>query len=588
MTVSTWTGGTHKIIALDAWTPSSPVSSDDAGVITSGHAIAIHQTVGPYSTFLDGVDASSATLDALDSTFTGFLGGSFMADPTGQNPSPYGTVGLLGMNINDGTIGTYSNYNEAPIYPKLDINLADISSPTAVIQQAILINNKGTLTSGENAPVTITGSADALLVNNGTISAEGNFDIGVAVTGTGTIEKMVTGREQNSVLTLEKSVSAGQTLVVDSGEVIVEDPLNFRATVSFPEFSEGYIDFKTAVTSASFINNVLSLFDNSSLVAQFRVSSDSTASDIAILGDGNGGTEIRDSYGMYASPIFLITTGAVPTAPPIVLPGSVTTLSRSGSDIKDFDNALVASAQKIDGYSLTFTNGFDTTQASLSISSVTLGPNFALDVASHRYGDLYAVGNNQNAGLIETAHGSSLHVAVSDMAGADGVSLVSGTFTNSGQITAQNGSTISITGSADSKLINAGSILDRGMVFIGPNLGGIGTVTIGATGGTGAHLEFGGSVGYGQDIKFSAGTLTVDDAKDFHATIYDFSSIDALVLKNVDVRSMTYGNGTLRLDGGVDGLIKLAGPSGRAFKASSFEVFHSGQDSIITTAVRTA
>jgi filamentous hemagglutinin family protein len=371
-----------------------------------------------------------------------------------------------------------------------------------------------------------------------------------------------------------------------------------RALTGLPGNYSGYQDnflgFAQRTASALFVNHVLYLMNTDKvLIAALHFANNYAASDFAIYADASG-TKIREAQtgvslgGPPPANVAVATTGAVPMVPAIVLPTPVATLSAGGPNLSYLIGNPVASYETLDHHSITLGGLTSASEPTLNETDTVFGSQFTLAVegvgVAARFGALAAMGANQNAGLIETVAGTSggpatLAITLSDIVSPLGTTLQAGSFTNTGTINAGTGTTIRITGSAASTLINTGSVLANGMVFLGTEVDGTGNITVGATGG----VEAARYVVPTESVLLKAGTLTLDQAATFRASILDFNSHAQILVKGVSVGSETYLNGILLLDGGGHGALHLVAPSGATFNTSSFVLTHQGADTIITT-----
>ncbi len=220
------------------------------------------------------------------------------------------------------------------------------------------------------------------------------------------------------------------------------------------------------------------------------------------------------------------------------------------------------------------------------------GPHFTLSVqgegAAARYGRLDAVGYTGNDGRIATAAGddggaASLALDLSDVVSPAGTVVLAGVLNNTGTITAGAGTTLRVTGSTSSKLLNSGTLQATGSLFLGTAVTGAGAITVGDATGAAGSLEVQGAVSSAQAITLNAGTLTIDDPARFYATVFGFDAKDTIVLKGLDVTAVTYANGALLLDGGADGTLHFRRPPGVVFDSASFGLGHTASgDTTIT------
>ncbi len=593
-----WIGGTHNLTDAGVWTPAAP-GSGDVGSVTSGHVVAVDDTVGNYEINLLGT-ATTTTFDALGTTIDGMVGSFENFDPTlPGTPRNDGTVALTGANTNNGFLGSSGDYL-AGSFPGSHIVLGDVASPdNTVIEQGVLTNSaSGRMVFAEGGNSDITSpSADAVLVNDGSIVASA-ITVGVAIEGVGAITLQTSGRTLGSQSTFG-AVGAGQTINVGS-VLVLADPLNFRAQITdFANDANSSIRLAQTVTSALFENGVLYLENGSQLIAALSFSG-VTASQIAVVASSSG-TQILPVLGVYdPGNIMIAVAGTPPTVPAIALPTAVQYLPDDGPSQTVTIGAKVAANQTLDGYTVSLKGSASI--PSLNVSGVTFGANFSVEsdgVGSNVYsGLLNAVGANTNFGTI-AAHTDGatmpvsgtgrLTVTLSDVVSPDGVLLVAGMLDNEGLIETDAGSSTSIGGGGDDALTNNGYITDYGAITIATTVSGAGTIIIGDLTSHAASVTFGvvgvaSSVDAGQTIMFENGTVNVDDLSDFDAAITDFNSRDSLVLQDYMAASYTYADGVLDLTGAASGALRIEGEAGVGLNTGSFVVQQSGADTVITLA----
>ena len=589
MAIVTWIGGTHRIGDPNVWTPAAP-GPGDIGYVPSGNVVAVGTTVGPYTIALAGT-GTTATFDAIGTTLTGTVGVGLY----NSGPSSFfglaGQVDLVGANTNNGSIVAASNYLSAS-FPSLKTVIADVASPNGtVIQQGVLTNGPaGAIRFGEgtSSSVVTSPSVDGLLLNNGVITADSALTVDVAVGGTGTISGANAGRD-NARITFTKAVGTGQTVSLSGSSITLDDPLEFGAKISLASaYTTANIVIPFAVDSADYANGILYLAEGTTLVAALRLGS-LAASGIAVSRSGSGTSVFLTTFNTPGN--IPVGTG-VPgfTAPAILLPAAAATLPGTGPDLTFASGAQVASSQTLDGYTIHLEGVSAGVAPSVDAAAAVFGPGFVLDVAgagaTARFGGLFAVGGNVNAGLIEATSGTGggagvLAIDVTDVVAPDGVGLIAGLLGNTGTIEAAAGSTVTVTGDGDAALANTGRIVVDGAVTLGVAVTGTGLIGVGTDPGTSGSLEVG-AVSAGQTIALGSGVLTIDSLAGFAASVSAVQDGDVIVLKNTNVQSLSYGAGVLALDGGATGSLKVQAAAGLVLGTGSFTLSHAGADTVVT------
>ncbi len=142
---------------------------------------------------------------------------------------------------------------------------------------------------GAHATLTTSASLTSNLSNFGTLDATG-----AAVTFSGTLlGRGTTDIGRGTSLTLETSAASAQTVqFLAAGALDLATPGKFAAEIS--GFGSGdVIDLlNKTVTSESYANNTLTLFDHARTVATLHFNGNYTLASFAIGGDGHGGTDI--------------------------------------------------------------------------------------------------------------------------------------------------------------------------------------------------------------------------------------------------------------------------------------------------------
>jgi hypothetical protein len=137
------------------------------------------------------------------------------------------------------------------------------------------------------------------------------------------------------------------------------------------------------------------------------------------------------------------------------------------------------------------------------------------------------------------------------------------------QFVTQLGASLDIAGTKGAVVANYGLIEVEApgatTAIIAPSVTGHGTIQVGSS--DVANTEFGGFVGSGQTFEFSGfddqasstatATLQVDMAREFHATIANFTAVDTIDLKGVTVTSDDFNNGVLTLKDGSETVANL-------------------------------
>ncbi|HUZ64127.1 MAG TPA: Hint domain-containing protein [Acetobacteraceae bacterium] len=231
-----------------------------------------------------------------------------------------------------------------------------------------------------------------------------------------------------------------------------------------------------------------------------------------------------------------------------------------------------------------------------TLSDATLAASFAIFTNSYQVGPLGYLecqGSVANAGTITMPDlGTSslfrppnlLTLSVDDLAPASGATQP-GIFTNSGTMTIDGGEKLGITGAADGAFVNAGRVVVNGGTFSdGLALSGTGTVEIGA-----GTVQLGTSPGAfmpvaaAQSVRFLAGspggTLSLEDAPDFKATIYGFQAGDVIDLNTNQADGASCANGRVRIS--FQGTLLESLAISGSYQSASFTLVTTGSGDVL-------
>ena len=288
MATKVWVGGTGSFNDPSEWSPTGAPVAGDVAIIQVGTAIAQMQKLDGFELQLQ---SPASVLDISDVLF----GANFiLSAPPGAGGSA--TLNATGFNINFGLIEVVSPAGPQQFSPPFTINLIDPAPSAACGGARAIFVNDGTILDESGQPFAIVAqSADAVLINNGLMHLDAPFmqaNIGVSVLGSGTIETGHAFTPAPSALELASipviefggTVGRGENLVFDGTAWIqIDKPAQFHALihdfqplVSSPAnpydsfYQPELILANTQVTSYNVSNDVLSLWNGSSLVAQLR------------------------------------------------------------------------------------------------------------------------------------------------------------------------------------------------------------------------------------------------------------------------------------------------------------------------------
>ncbi len=325
-TARNWIGGQHNLFDPNSWTPAGAPAGGDTVTIGLGSAsnpniaTAQNAVLSGFQTVLDaGVGTPSSTTQPTLSLSNIIIASN--ASIEGTNTSDYPAIpgntvaeniNVNGLALNYGAIDDGIGKNV--YFNTLNINLGNY---TAFLNQA-----RGTISAGDYGNLNIEGTnGPAVFVNNSTVSGAGSaIDIGTQVWGVGAFnltsgQSYTSHSPKQSTLEFHQGVSTGQTVSLTNSELVLDSPMLFLGTIKDTQVgpqalqatnSEVLLSGETA-TSLSFQNNVLSVFDGSTVLAHLSFAPGLTANDFQLAPfGGNGGGHLGGTYIDIAMP-FLTT-----------------------------------------------------------------------------------------------------------------------------------------------------------------------------------------------------------------------------------------------------------------------------------------
>lgn len=291
MTTLVWIGGTGSFDDPNEWSPSGVPRAGDTAIISIGTATLSMQKLDGFELQLQ---SPASVLDISDVIF----GKNFVLNaPAGAGGTA--TLNATGFDANLGLILVGTVDQPFNFSPPFTINMSDLAPSPGCSGAAAIFVNSGTIQDVGGQPFAIVAqSPDATLINNGTIdlaATNTRVTIGVAVQGSGTISTgevvIPVGASADLLSTVPLlefggAVGSGQTLdIVGSAYVLIDKPSQFHALIEgfaplpsstspppywYGPFEPHIILENAPVTSYAVANDVLTLWDNGSIVAQLR------------------------------------------------------------------------------------------------------------------------------------------------------------------------------------------------------------------------------------------------------------------------------------------------------------------------------
>ncbi len=259
--VRNWTAWVGLFSSPGDWSPAGTPVAGDTLYVQNGLVVMVGQTFGsagaPTALSLIGDTAASAPMLALfNDTLRNVNISNTPAPFSGPMAPPdyfsakYGTVLIGGKVVNDG--GTI----EAARGSRVGGNNLSIA-----VQSGSTLVNKGTLLSGPNSQLTISGSS---VENDYRIVAEGgHVTLSAHLTGTGDAYVNNAGVGLDSRIEINAAVDAGQTVHIGRGPLQLDQPTSFLGQVELPTAGALGGVFVEGLSPASWDvkGNLLELFD---------------------------------------------------------------------------------------------------------------------------------------------------------------------------------------------------------------------------------------------------------------------------------------------------------------------------------------
>jgi|GEM_PF-4765973 len=286
MTTKVWVGGTGSFDNPNEWSPSGAPGPGDVAIIQIGEASLSMQKLDGFELQLQ---SEASVLDISDVIF-----GAHFTLSVPPGPGGTATLNATGFNANYGVIQVVSPAGPQQFAPPFTITMSDLAPSAECSGAPAIFLNEGTILVNSGQPFAIVAkSADAVLINNGLMNLDASFmqaTIGPSVLGSGTIETGHAITPAASALLLASipsvefggAVGSGQALFIDGvAHVYVDKPSQFHALIHDfePNLSDSYVASfyqpeivlqNAPVTSYNVSNDILSLWNGGTLVAQLR------------------------------------------------------------------------------------------------------------------------------------------------------------------------------------------------------------------------------------------------------------------------------------------------------------------------------
>lgn len=280
--LQTWFGGTGNFQDPGNWSPPGPPETTNTLIINAGTAVARDITItnplirlgSPTTTptlVLD--DATLASTNTIAEQSTTFVPGE---------PPLNAEIQAVGKVYDDGTLVVGATTIPIIAFPAhMTVDLAQ-RTVFELGSGASWFSQFGS-TLDVNAP-----DHGARFVNDGDIQALGGTVVmDVAVSGHGTFDVRVDETKfETGILEFKDRVGAGQTVRLSDGLLKLDDPKGFHAAITNFSFPSTIELAQTTVTSASFANNVLTLFNGQHVEDKLDIVGNFTTDDFVITNSG--------------------------------------------------------------------------------------------------------------------------------------------------------------------------------------------------------------------------------------------------------------------------------------------------------------
>lgn len=298
-TLQTWFGGAGNFSDPQNWSPPGSPAATDTLVIDAGRVVAdnlsitnptiqLGSPVAPPTLVLrDSTLAAATHVDVLTTTFDA------------SQPDIAAKIRVAGSVTEDGAlfVGT-TGVDVNQLFPAhLTVGMAQASSLTL---------DPGALwLSGDGSTLDVNGPArSAQFVNDGEVEAfGGTVRMNVPVTGQGTFDVLFNNNDiLSGTLEFAKGVAAGETVKLDAGLLILDQPKTFSASIQDFNPASTIELAHTKVTSADYSNGVLTLFDRHRVAAQLNVVGDFTTEQFAVTNqNGNAFITVDQQFSQLVS-----------------------------------------------------------------------------------------------------------------------------------------------------------------------------------------------------------------------------------------------------------------------------------------------
>jgi hypothetical protein len=282
------------------------LGGNDADISTGGYGVLLDGgTLTTSGLISGGRGANGALGDAVQfqpgatgtlvvdpgATFQGNVVASYAGDALILGGTTAGTIAAIGPDFIDFSTITSNQGSDWQVQASSFIGKQTALGISGTLDFQVSVIDNGTVS--VSAGGVLTGASATFVgsvTNNGTVAdSSGAFSFSALISGTGALNLSAGG-----TLALLAGAASGQTVDFGSGGGLLElgTPLDFAGTIA--GFASGdTIDLlSTPATALSYANQVLTVKDNTQVVAKLTFEGNYTTKDFALTSDQHGGTNI--------------------------------------------------------------------------------------------------------------------------------------------------------------------------------------------------------------------------------------------------------------------------------------------------------
>jgi hypothetical protein len=261
----TWDGSNSNFGNARHWNPAGVPQGGDTAIVRAGTMHAKSMDLSSV-TFDVGSDqpVNDPELVLRNAVLDNVTVHAPSGPPSGSHPTRYADIAASGLVVETGTLGVGTTDPTGTGVPgDLEINLS---------RNATFDLTGQALEQGSSS-LKVSGGPHSAFSNDGRFTdIGGTADFAVPVTGSGTFD-VSRGKFVAGTPTFEDGVSAGEHVNLNTNSTLnLDRPLQFLGSITETPASDVVLK-NTASTSASYANGVLTVLDNSKVVASLHINS---------------------------------------------------------------------------------------------------------------------------------------------------------------------------------------------------------------------------------------------------------------------------------------------------------------------------